>query len=122
MNFGINLTNMLRKIVDYKKLDHSLAALLIESYPDGYGDEDIIAFKNLHGEIVEAVEIKTEDVIYLVKISKSLANFISNFEDTIEKELEEEVERDPVLEEADSNGLEFEIDNETEIEGDLDFD
>ncbi|MCJ7466062.1 MAG: hypothetical protein MUO53_05130 [Maribacter sp.] len=113
---------MLRKIVDYKKLDHKLAALLIESYPDGYGDEDIIAFKNLHGEIVEAVEIKTDDVVYLVKISKSLANFISNFEDTIEKELEEEVETDPVLEEAEPNRLEFEIESDFEVEGDLDFD
>ncbi len=113
---------MLRKIVDYKKLDHRLAALLIESYPDGYGDEDIIAFKNLNGEIVEAVEIKTDDVVYLVKISKSLANFISNFEDSIEKELEEDVEADPVLEEADSDGLEYEIDSDTDIEGDLEFD
>ncbi len=113
---------MLRKIVDYKKLDHRLAALLIESYPDGYGDEDIIAFKNLNGEIVEAVEIKTDDVVYLVKISKSLANFISNFEDSIEKELEEDVDADPVLEEVDSNGLEYEIDGETDIEGDLEFD
>ncbi len=44
---------MLRKIVDHKKLDHTLAALLIETYPDDYGDEDIIAFKNIHNEIVE---------------------------------------------------------------------
>ncbi|MFH6603754.1 hypothetical protein ACEZ3G_09730 [Maribacter algicola] len=115
---------MLRKIVDYKKLDHQLAALLIETYPDGYGDDDIISFKNLSGEIVEAVELRTDDVMYLVKISKSLANFISNFEDNIEKELEidEEVDADPVLEEVDSNGMELEkgIDSDTEDEFDFD--
>ena len=38
---------MLRKLVDYKKLDHDLAALLIETYPDGYGDDDIITFTSI---------------------------------------------------------------------------
>ena len=85
---GQNDQNMLRKLVDYKKLDHEVASLLIGSYPEGYGDEDIIMFKNLSGEIVEAVEIKTKDTIYLVKISKCLADFISNFDDHLEKELE----------------------------------
>lgn len=79
---------MTRRLIDYKKLDHHLATLLIEKYPYGYGDEDIIVFKNASGEFVEAVELRTEDTLYLVKISKSLSNFIANFEDTIEKELE----------------------------------
>lgn len=115
---------MLRKIVDYKKLDHSLAALLIETYPDGYGDEDIISFKNIHGEIIEAVQLKTDEILYLVKISKSLANFISNFDDTIEKELDAEssAHAEAALEEVDSNGIGMEIVNELEVEEDLDFD
>ena len=79
---------MKRILVDYKKLDHKTAALLIESYPDGYGDEDIIAFRNGAGEIVQAVELRTEDTLYLVKISKSLSEFIANFDDAIEKELD----------------------------------
>lgn len=79
---------MLRKLVDYKKLNLDVASRLIERYPDGYGDEDIIVFKNINGEVIEAVEVKTEDTIYLVKISKSLAHFISNFEENMEKELQ----------------------------------
>lgn len=79
---------MLRKLVDYKKLDHAVAAQLIETYPHGYGDSDIITFRNANGDVVEAVEVKTNDVIYLVKISQSLSNFISTFDDKIEKELE----------------------------------
>lgn len=79
---------MLRKLIDYKKLDHELAARLIETYPDGYGDEDIITFKNVQGEIIETVELKTPDTIYLVKISKSLANFILNFEENMERDME----------------------------------
>jgi hypothetical protein len=89
---------MIRKLVDYKKLDHELAALLIESYPYGYGDEDIITFKNAHGEIIEAVEIQTPKTLYLVKISKSLANFISNFDENMERGLE--VKPQAILEEA----------------------
>lgn len=79
---------MKRLLVDYKKLDRNLVGLLIENYPNGYGDEDIIAFTNTKGEIVQAVELRTEDALYLVKISKSLSNFISSFEDSIEKELD----------------------------------
>lgn len=105
---------MLRKLVDYKKLDHKLAALLIETYPYGYGDEDIIIFKNAHGEIVEAVEIKTNDTLYLVKISKSLANFISNFEDNVEKELESK--KEGILEGVDAQEKEPEYNGEHEGE------
>ncbi|MEB8329191.1 hypothetical protein OO009_07470 [Flavobacteriaceae bacterium KMM 6897] len=79
---------MIRRLVDYKKLDHQVANLLIEKYPHGYGDSDIISFKNMHGEIVEAVEVKTLDTLYLVKISKCLARFIAEFDDKMEKELE----------------------------------
>lgn len=111
---------MLRKLVDYKKLDHELAALLIETYPDGYGDDDIITFKNASGELVKAVELQTNDTLYLVKISKSLADFISTFDDTIERELEASSER--VLEEVESSDMEYDQDPETESEEETDFD
>ena len=105
--------------MDYKKLDHELAALLIETYPYGYGDDDIITFKNLNGEIIEAVEIRTDDTLYLVKISKSLANFISNFEDNIEKGLESKPE--PILEEVDAQEAEMEFNSDQEHEEDQEF-
>ena len=106
---------MKRILVDYKKLDRNLATLLIETYPDGYGDDDIIAFTNTKGEIVQAVELRTEDAFYLVKISKSLSNFISNFEDTIEKELDSKEE--DLVEESE---LELNLDKELEDEQDVD--
>ncbi|MGB7393892.1 MAG: hypothetical protein WA913_05830 [Pricia sp.] len=111
---------MLRKIVDYKKLDHDLAALLIETYPDGYGDDDIIVFKNLQGEMVEAVELQTADTKYLVKISKSLADFISSFEDIIESQLEDNGD-DADLEEAESPDFKLEADPDYELEADPDY-
>ncbi len=111
---------MIRRLVDYKKLNHQLAALLIESYPHGYGDEDIIAFRNSNGEHVQAVEIRTEDSVYLVKISKSLASFISNFDDNMERELENKPKR--ILEEVDSSDIEMEAESEGENGDEPDFD
>lgn len=79
---------MKRVLIDYKKLDRDVAAFLIDLYPHGYGDEDIIVLKKPNGDIIEAVEVKTADTLFLVKISKSLSNFIANFDESIEKELE----------------------------------
>lgn len=116
---------MKRVLVDYKKLSHELAALLIETYPDGYGDDDIIAFKNAKGEFIEAVELRTEDILYMVKISQSLSYFIANFDDSIERELENKskVSETNFAKEDDSEtkvelelNPEHELDEETELE------
>ncbi len=72
---------MRRVIVDYKKLNKDILNLLVEKFPDGYADRDIISFKNHHNEAIEAVEVKTEDTIYLVKISKRLADTMESFDD-----------------------------------------
>jgi hypothetical protein len=109
---------MTRRLIDYRKLDHQLAALLIENYPYGYGDEDIISFKNIKGDYVEAVELKTTDTLYLVKISKSLSNFIANFEENIEKELENKTAEEVMQSEEMTKALylNFEMESEEELD------
>ena len=107
---------MTRRLIDYRKLDHNLAALLIETYPYGYGDEDIITFKNINGDYVEAVELKTTDTLYLVKISKSLSNFIANFEENVGKELESSTPEEIMSSEDMTNALHLNIENEHEQE------
>lgn len=72
---------MKRVIVDYAKLTNEILTLLVEKFPDGYDDSDIIRFKNAKNETIEAVEVKTEDTIYLVKVSTKLADRIENFDD-----------------------------------------
>ena len=72
---------MRRVIVDYKKLNNEILSLLVEKFPDGYGDDDIISFKNMHNETVEAVEVRTDDTIYLVKVSTKLASSMGSFVD-----------------------------------------
>ncbi|MDA9892968.1 hypothetical protein N9D50_03140 [Flavobacteriaceae bacterium] len=67
---------MKRIIVDYNKLNTEILDLLVEKFPDGYDDNDIISFRNAKGEQIEAVEIRTNDTIYLVKIGKKLQQAI----------------------------------------------
>lgn len=75
------MNNLKRVIVDFKKLTPELLKMLVEKYPDGYGDTDIVHFKNAKGELVEAIEVSTEDTRYLVKISAKLAYSMTNFDD-----------------------------------------
>ncbi|WP_282135323.1 hypothetical protein [Seonamhaeicola maritimus] len=70
---------MIRKIVDYQKLNEELLNLLVEKFPDGYSDKDIVAFRNAQNEFIEAVEIRTEDTIYLVKVGKRLVQAMESF-------------------------------------------
>jgi DNA-directed RNA polymerase subunit delta len=81
---------MKRIIVDYAKLTHEILNLLVDKFPDGYDDSNIIRFKNAQNELIEAVEVRTEDTIYLVKVSTKLADRIENYdeEDVIEDEIE----------------------------------
>jgi hypothetical protein len=72
---------MKRVIVDYAKLTNEILTLLVERFPEGYDDSNIIRFKNAKNETIEAVEVRTEDTIYLVKVSTKLADRIENFDE-----------------------------------------
>ena len=50
---------MKRVIVDYKKLTPEILGMLVEKYPDGYDDDQIISFRNAKNEKIEAVEVRT---------------------------------------------------------------
>ena len=71
---------MKRVIVDYKKLNPNILNLLVQKFPDGYADNDIILFRNQYNEAIEAVEVKTDEIIYLVKISKRLSDTLQSLE------------------------------------------
>jgi hypothetical protein len=72
---------MKRVIVDYSKLTNEILTLLVERFPDGYDDSHIIRFRNQHNELIEAVEVRTEDTIYLVKVSTKLASRLEKFDE-----------------------------------------
>jgi hypothetical protein len=69
-----------RVIVDYKKLDNHMLNLLVEKYPDGYDDDDIVTYRNASNEVVECIEVRTEDTAYLIKVSKRLVMAMEDFD------------------------------------------
>jgi DNA-directed RNA polymerase subunit delta len=102
---------MKRVIVDYAKLTNEILTLLVEKFPDGYDDSDIIRFKNAKNENIEAVEVRTIDTIFLVKVSTKLYDRIENYdEDDI---IVEEVPVDKI-----ANLKELDIEDEDEEDED----
>lgn len=75
---------MKRVIVDYEKLTTEVLDLLVEKFPDGYEYDDIISFQNAKGETVKAVEVRTDDTIYLVKIGLKLEQKMEDYSDSAE--------------------------------------
>jgi DNA-directed RNA polymerase subunit delta len=115
---------MKRVIVEYAKLTNEILNLLVEKFPDGYDDSDIIRFKNAKNEIIEAVEVKTEDTIYLVKVSMKLADRIENYDEDEEFDAPEEsldalkeLEIDDDADDDDEIEEKIELDDEEDADG-----
>lgn len=85
---------MKRIITSFEKLDDKQIELFKTQYPDGYSSQDIISFKNLKGIEIKAIQISSNDTIYLVKLNEKLINRIYNDDDESNEELGEELEID----------------------------
>ena len=112
---------MKRVIVEYAKLTNEILNLLVEKFPDGYDDSDIIRFKNAKNEVIEAVEVKTADTVYLVKVSMKLADRIENFdeeEDFITPEVSIDAIKDLVIEDEEEEEK-IELDDEEDADGNI---
>lgn len=104
--------NLKRVIVDFKKLTPEILAMLVEKYPDGYDEDQIVSFKNAKNELIEAVEVTTEDTKYLVKVSTKLAVTMENYDEVDYEDFDvadPEAVQDPEIELADEDA-EDEID------------
>tara|TARA_R100000353_G_scaffold164328_1_gene125065 strand:+ start:79 stop:390 length:312 start_codon:yes stop_codon:yes gene_type:complete len=99
---------MKRVIVDYKKLNNDILNLLVEKYPNGYKGKDIVVFRNAQNEIIEAVEVRTEDTIYLVKVSQRLADTMENYDEDDDYDNDDSVDTDMDIAEESSDEDDFE--------------
>lgn len=97
---------MKRVIADYIKISEEILQKLVEKYPMGYKKRDIVTFTNAKGQKVEAVELRTEDTIYLVKVSAMLVDKMDDYE--------VEEEEDDFVDEGVSEDLEGIEDEEEE--------
>jgi hypothetical protein len=65
---------MKRIIVNFEKLNSDILDLLVKKYPNGYNAVDIVSFHDIKHNLINAIQVETEDTIYLVKVSNKLAN------------------------------------------------
>ena len=105
---------MKRVIVDYAKLTNEILNLLVEKFPEGYDDSNIIRFRNAKNELIEAVEVRTEDTIYLVKVSTKLADRIENYDE--DDEIDDVVEPISGLELDDDDAIEDDDDDDDNLD------
>lgn len=89
---------MKRIIKDYKNITPELLDILNARYPEGIDEDDLITFTNHQNEKVKAVEIRYEDDIYLIKVSKQLA-----------AKMDEALETDEDDEDDDLNGYDTDV-------------
>ena len=102
---------MKRIIVDYSKLTNEILNLLVDKFPEGYDDSNIIRFRNHKDEAIEAVEVKTDDTIYLVKISTKLSERMVSYDE------DDDMEEVP---EIDAKGIDLNDDDEVDDNDDED--
>lgn len=98
--------NLKRVIVDFKKLTPEILAMLVDKFPDGYDDRDIVSFKNAKNELIEAVELITEDTKYLVKVSEKLEVTMGNYDEDDYEDFDDndpEAVQDPEMEDNDED-------------------
>lgn len=63
---------MKRVIKDYNTLSQEHIDLITEKYPNGFENEDLVSFVTPKGAFIKALEIRTDDTIYLFKIDKNM--------------------------------------------------
>ena len=102
---------MKRIIVDYSKLTNEILNLLVDKFPEGYDDSNIIRFRNHKDEAIEAVEVRTDDTIYLVKISTKLSERMVSYDE------DDDMEEVP---EIDAKGIDLNDDDEVDDSNDED--
>lgn len=98
---------MKRAIVDYSKLTNEVLDLLVERFPDGYGDDDIITFQNAKGETVKAIEVRSSDTIYLVKIGLKLSQKMEDYADDTDNDNDDDTDNDYDSDDFDPDEIEL---------------
>ncbi len=92
-----------RAIVSYDKLTIEQKKELLKSFPEGYGSS-LTTIKTPAGETLEALIWETEEIIYLVKINKTMTKALDDDDDDDEDDdLEEDIVKPDDLEEEDDD-------------------
>jgi len=113
---------MKRIIKDYKNITPELLDVLNERYPEGIDEDDLISFTNHLNEKVKAVEIRYDEDIYLIKVSKQLT---AKMDEALDADDDEDIDDDfesDVVEEIDDDALKGDVDVEDDEDDDVEDD
>lgn len=113
---------MKRIIKDYKNITPELLDVLNSRYPEGIDEDDLISFTNHQNEKVKAVEVRYDDDIYLIKVSKQLTAKMDEALDGDDDDLDDDFESDVVEGLDDDDELKLKGEVEVEEEDDEDDD
>ncbi|MCB0760936.1 MAG: DNA primase [Flavobacteriales bacterium] len=70
----------MKKIIkDYSTVSKEQMDLILDRFPDGFDEDDLIRLKLQNGDEVTCLELKTEDAIYLFKISERFLDKIIDY-------------------------------------------
>lgn len=109
---------MNRYIKDFATITDKHLMLIKEQYPQGFCDQDLVSLKTCTGEYIEALDIRTEDAIYLVRVNHALLEKIDDFEQR--EDVDREIEAEFFLNEVDQADRDAEKEKEREL--DLEYD
>lgn len=72
---------MKRIFKDYRTITDEHMALIKAKYPNGFSDSDLIALKTSEGNYFDALEVETEEAVYIVKVNHDLLEAIDQYEE-----------------------------------------
>jgi hypothetical protein len=102
---------MKRVIKDFKAITEDVVALINEQYPYGYEDSQLVTFVNAKGEFVKALEVKSDEITYLIKLGTKLNEHINDYMDSDDED-------DDFSFGSDEDAPDVEIDESTEEDDD----
>src|SRR5690554_1633077 len=101
---------MKRVIKDFKAITDDVVALINEQYPYGYEDSQLVTFVNAKGEFVKALEVKSDEITYLIKLGTKLDEHINDYMDSDDD--------DDFSYRSEDDGVDVEIDEPTDDDDD----
>ncbi len=72
---------MKRIIKNYSSVSKFHLDLIVEAYPEGFGEGDLKTVVGSNGRIFRCLEVKTEDAIYLFQIDEQMVDWLEEESD-----------------------------------------
>ena len=85
---------MKRIFKDYRSITDQHMLLIKQQYPRGFADSDLVSLKRSDGSHFDALEVTTDDAVYIVRVNHDLLEMIDGFE---ERDFSDEEQEDSPL-------------------------